>query len=131
LDAALWKARGNEVFTQEEMRGDAEQVWKTQPACRVFLAGFTAIDTQSGWIFEQHAIPHYSTDVSALEPVYEEIERRGLGGKFALRLMRDVVGRDFVQPCSRTARDFWLFHRATPEQCARAALAVLSHEHST
>jgi len=71
-------------------------------------------------------LPHYSTDVSALEPVYEEIERRGLGTEFTAELSLLIWPE--LPDSVRYDGYAWGILRATPEQHARAALSVLSQE---
>ena len=74
-----------------------------------------------------------STDVSALEPVYEEMERRGLGEQFMYALRDEVFGvRSYGDPKSELYwfSNVWEMFRATPEQRARAALVVLTQQES-
>ena len=71
-------------------------------------------------------VPAYSTDVSALEPVYEEIERRGLGTEFTAELSLLIWPE--LPDSVRYDGYAWGILRATPEQHARAALSVLSQE---
>ena len=71
-----------------------------------------------------------STDVSALEPVYEEIERRGLGEDYIRELRETVLGTRGAWNAAISYKGMWSMWRATPEQRARAALSVLTQQES-
>ena len=52
----------NEIYTQEYMLEIAEEVWKDQPYCGHFNAGFKLISSYLYPTFKQN-IPKYSTDI--------------------------------------------------------------------
>lgn len=84
LDAAVAEeVMGFRVLTQDEMRKEAEDVWKKQPACRSFLMGFEAsAGPGEGAVFSQRrAIPNFSGDMDeALEIVAAWQEPGCVGG---------------------------------------------------
>jgi len=61
---------GKKILTQEEMRAEARQVWKTQPRCRVFLGGFSYYSPTD--TFRQHARP-FMTQVDSAWLLVEKL----------------------------------------------------------
>jgi hypothetical protein len=143
LDAKLAEAMGwkwwtfdvEGVVTPCKGRYLAEHAWLESD--REWRGEDSIVCDGKEWLEE---IPHYSTDVSALEPVYEEMERRGLHERFARQLQLDLLASGAFDPVHdllappkpdwfrATHLELWITLRATPEQCARAALSVLSQE---
>lgn len=67
---------GNDLFMQDEMRAEAESVWKTQPHCHRFLRGFWSSGDHETAVFTQ-SMPSYSDEMKAAWLVVERMERKG------------------------------------------------------
>lgn len=61
--------------TEQEMKAEAEEVWKTQPSCRVFMLGFIARELKDGTF---KFIPKVSTYSTRIEDAFEVQKKAGL-----------------------------------------------------
>lgn len=67
----------HKLLSLEEMEAEANEVWKTQPLCRVFLKGFTAWDHFDGTFTFTQQCPAYSSDIRAAWTVVEHMATQG------------------------------------------------------
>ena len=111
---------GRRRFTQDEMRAEAEAVWKEQPLCRVFLKGFAAIEHPvigGPFVFRQ-VCPHYSADIAAAWRVVDKMREHGYW--FGFDNVDDVASAWFEQ------RELAYGNAATaPHAICLAALAAI------
>lgn len=108
------KVMGFKLLTVQEMRAEAEEVWKTQPGCAVFSRGFEARKFYWGTEFK-NIISRYSADIVA---AWEALNR--IGARFEVVL----VGNDHGDRLWRaTARGIHVGEAETaPLAICRAAL---------
>lgn len=60
------------LLSQEEMEGEAKDVWKEQPLCLFFRSGFRASRDADGKITCTQQLPKYSTEIEAAWKVQEK-----------------------------------------------------------
>jgi hypothetical protein len=69
---------GKKLLTADEMRTEAERVWKGQPSCCNFLMGFMAFWDGDGGVRFVNIVEHYSTKIEAAWDVVNRIMRSEL-----------------------------------------------------
>lgn len=64
---------GRKLLTVDEMRAEAERVWKDQPSCCNFLMGFMAFRNEDGSVRFVNTVNSYSTKIGAAWDVVDRI----------------------------------------------------------
>lgn len=67
------KVMGHKLVDIREAESIAREVWKTQPDCQVFLAGFHAHQEDGGFYFDGWSVQHYTTDIAHAWEVVEQL----------------------------------------------------------
>lgn len=132
LQAAIAEKLGHRVYTQDEMRKMAIEIWKEQPGVQFFTEftvdpkddaarsrGFSSERPGDCWFTQ-----HFSNWTGSLDQVFQlqvEIERRGLIRRFIFNLCK-IVGYFWASGPWDSA---WLLINATARNRAEAALLTL------
>jgi hypothetical protein len=125
LDIAVHtRVFGHKLIPREEALAIARDVWKSQPACEVFLRGFRAHAENGEAIFDGWTIPSYQADHAANNEVLRWLLQKGRMNTVEYGSLQCRVGSRPIDCDHWMLSEFALYSEADSDQTLAYRIAI-------